>query len=317
MRGQVLRKLATSLVLLALCSVLIFVGLRLLPGDPTSILANNPQVTPSQRELVKQELGLDKSIPHQYLLWIAGVVTGDFGYTYYNPDFTTQELIVPRIFPTIELAVLAIVIALVLAVPLGVVAAMYPFGMLDRFVSGFAAAAIALPGFWVAILLIEVFAVRLGWFPTRGYVSPVEDPIRNLQSVFLPAVSLAIVLSGIVVRFLRASMLETVQAEFVRTAHGKGLLWRSVVLRHVFRNALLPTLTVVGLLVGSMLGGVVVTEYVFGWPGLGSLVLDAVGKRDYAVLQALLLLAAAAFILISHLVDLAAFALDPRLRSGV
>lgn len=314
MTGYLLRRLVTSVVLLFLCSIIIFVGLRVIPGDPLSIYGSTPGFTSDQLEEIRHELGLDRSIPQQYLSWIGGTMRGDFGRTYYNPNFTTNELIAERLIPTVELAFVSILLALLLAVPLGIASAMRPFSLFDRLVSGSATATIALPPFWAAILLIAIFSVRLDVLPTRGYVSIFDEPIENLRFITLPALALAIVLSGVILRFLRSSLLETLNAEFVRTAHGKGLLRRQVVLGHAFPNALLPTLTVVGVLVGSMVGGVVIIEFIFGWPGLGDLAMNAILKRDYAVLQALLLLAAAMFIVSSLVVDLVSFALDPRLR---
>lgn len=314
MKGYLLRRVVTSAVLLFLCSIIIFVGLRLIPGDPLSIYASTPGFTRLQLKEIRHELGLDRSIPQQYLSWIGGALRGDFGRTYYNPNFTTNALIAGRLGPTVELASVSLLFALLLAVPLGIASAMRPFSLFDRLVSGTATATIALPPFWGAILLIAVFSVWLDWLPTRGYVSIFDDPIENLRLITLPALALGLALSGVILRFLRSSLLETLNAEFVRTAYGKGLLRRKVVLVHAFPNALLPTLTVVGVLVGSMLGGVVIIEFIFGWPGLGDLAMNSILKRDYAVLQALLLLAAATFIVSSLVVDLVSFALDPRLH---
>jgi peptide/nickel transport system permease protein len=308
------RRAGVSIVMLTLASMLIFAALRIIPGDPTAARASRPGVTQEQLEQIRHELGLDRPIPEQYVRWLGGVLRGDFGTTYFS-DYSTTELISRRIFPTVELAAVSIVLALLIAVPLGILAAMRPHSLLDRLIAGYASAGMALPQFWLAILLISLFSVQLGWLPTRGYVSVFDDPVENLRLIVLPSLTMAIVISAPILRFLRASLLETISADFIRTAQGKGLLWRRVVLRHALPNGLLPSLTFTGLVVGTMLGGIVVIEWVFGWQGLGSLALESVFKRDYAVLQGVVLLAAAAFIVTTLVVDLITLFLDPRLRA--
>jgi peptide/nickel transport system permease protein len=308
------RRAGISVVMLTLASMLIFAALRIIPGDPTAARASRPGVTQEQLEQIRHELGLDRPIPEQYVRWLGGVLRGDFGTTYFS-DYSTTELISRRIFPTVELAAVSIVLALLIAVPLGILAAMRPHSLLDRLIAGYASAGMALPQFWLAILLISLFSVQLGWLPTRGYVSVFDDPLENLRLIVLPSLTMAIVISAPILRFLRASLLETISADFIRTAQGKGLLWRRVVLRHALPNGLIPSLTFAGLVVGTMLGGIVVIEWVFGWQGLGSLALESVFKRDYAVLQGVVLLAAAAFIVTTLVVDLITLFLDPRLRA--
>ena len=246
--------------------------------------------------------------------WAAGVLQGDFGKSYFN-DFSTTELIGQRILPTVELVLASIALALVIALPLGIIAGLKANSRVDRVVSAYASAGMAMPPFWLAILMIALFAIGLRWLPTRGYVSVFENPVENARLMLLPAITMAIVISAPLLRFLRASMIETLTADYVRTAQGKGLAWRRVVLRHAFPNAVLPTLTFIGLVVGSLFGGIVVIEWIFGWQGLGALALDSVFKRDYAVLQGVVLLAATAFYATTLAVDLLSFRLDPRLRA--
>jgi peptide/nickel transport system permease protein len=299
--------------MLLIASVVIFVLLRVIPGDPTAVRAARPGVSQAQIVQLRHQLGLDRSIVSQYLVWISGVLHGDFGESYFS-NFSTTELINARIGATFELALAATLVGLAIAVPAGILAALRPHSWIDRLLTGGAAAGMAVPPFCLAILLIFFFGIRLGWLPTRGYVSFGDDPLQNLRHLALPAVTTGVLVAAPVLRFLRVSLVDVSRSDFVRTAEGKGLRWRQAVLRHVLPNAVVPTLTFVGLVVGSLLGGIVVVEYVFGWPGLGALAVDSVGDRDYAVLQGVVLLASAAFIAASLVVDLLSFAIDPRLR---
>jgi len=302
--------------MLALTSILIFVTLRVIPGNPVITRYGATRgVDPKALEALMHQLGLDKSIPEQYIDWVGGVLRGDFGVSYFS-QFSVTTLIGQRLWPTLELAAVALVLALLVAVPAGIIAGMRPNSVIDRALSGFVTMGMALPPFVLGIVLVAIFAVRLNLLPAQGFVDFAEDPRKNLTLVLLPATTLAIVCAAPILRFLRASILETLQSPYIRTAEGKGLLWRQVVLRHALPNALVPTVTVIGLIVGNMLGGVVVIEYVFGWQGLGALAVDAVLKRDYAVLQSVVLLVAAIFIIANLVVDLLYGVIDPRLRVG-
>ncbi|MGV1047923.1 MAG: ABC transporter permease [Solirubrobacterales bacterium] len=310
----VLRRVAISVLLLLIASVVIFVILRVIPGDPTAARASRPGFTAAQMEEVRHQLGLDQSIVSQYFTWIGGVVHGDFGQSYFS-EFSTTELISERVGASFELAIAGTLIGLLIAIPAGVLISLRPHGWVDRVFTGGAAAGMAVPPFCLGILLVSLFAVEFGWFPTRGYVSLFSEPIENLRFLALPAITVGLLVAAPVLRFLRAAMLDVTRSDYVRTAEGKGLLWRQAVIKHVLPNAMLPTLTFVGLVVGSLLGGIVIVEYVFGWPGLGALAVDSVGKRDYAVLQGVVLFATAAFIVTSLVIDLLCFAIDPRLRA--
>ena len=316
MARYVLRRLGVSALMLALTSILIFVTLRVIPGNPVITRYGATRgVDPKALEALMHQLGLDKSIPEQYIDWVGGVLRGDFGVSYFS-QFSVTTLIGQRLWPTLELAAVALVLALLVAVPAGIIAGMRPNSLIDRGLSGFVTMGMALPPFVLGIVLVAIFAVRLNLLPAQGFVDFAEDPRKNLTLVLLPATTLAIVCAAPILRFLRASILETLQSPYIRTAEGKGLLWRQVVLRHALPNALVPTVTVIGLIVGNMLGGVVVIEYVFGWQGLGALAVDAVLKRDYAVLQSVVLLVAAIFIITNLVVDLLYGVIDPRLRVG-
>jgi peptide/nickel transport system permease protein len=314
MAFYVLRRIGVSLLMLWLTSVLLFVALRVIPGDPAFARSGRPGVSAEQLEQIRRDLGLDRSIPEQYARWAVGVLQGDFGKSYFN-DFSTAELISQRLLPTVELVVASVLLALLIALPLGILAGLRANSRADRVVSAYASAGMAMPPFWLGILIISLLAIQLRLLPTRGYVSVFDNPVENVRLMILPAITMAIVISAPLLRFLRASMIETLTTDYVRTARGKGLGWRRVVLRHAFPNAVLPTLTFVGLVVGSLFGGIVVIEWIFGWQGLGALALDSVLKRDYAVLQGVVLLAAAAFYATTLAVDLLTFALDPRLRA--
>lgn len=317
MLRYVLRRALMTVAMLVAASILIFVVLRVLPGDPTTTRLGS--ITGTSADTIarlQHELGLDRPMWAQYASWLGDVVTGDLGRSYFS-DEPVSRLMGGRIGPTAELTFVSLVLAVLFAIPLGIAAAVRPRGFLDRVVNGMSSLAMSAPAFLIAIVLIYVFAVKLRVVPTRGYVSPFEDPLENLRLIALPAITLGFVGSGPILRYLRASLAEACNAPYMRTAEGKGLLFGRAVVRHATPNALIPTLTVVGLEVGRMLGGVVIVEYIFGWPGLGTLIIDSVFKRDYAVLQAGVLFAAAAFIVVTLIVDLLYGVLDPRLRARI
>lgn len=302
--------------MLAAASLLIFIVLRWLPGDPVlTRLGSTPGVDAEMIRRLREEAGLEDPIMQQYLGWVGGVFRGDFGQSYFN-QYSVSELIWQRLPATLELTVLAIVAALVLAVPAAVLASLRPRGVVDRLLTAASTAGMALPQFLIAIVLIVVVSVKLQWLPARGYVPFWQSPAQNLELMILPSITLAIAAAPLLMRFLRESMIEALASPYIRTAEGKGAPRRTVVVSHALRNALIPGLTMLGLILGYTLGGVVIIEYVFGVPGLGSLAIDAVFKRDYAVLQSVVLLICAMFILTTLVVDVLYGVLDPRLRVG-
>lgn len=308
------RRLVTSVAMLFLASLVIFVVLRVLPGDPvTTLLGSVHGVDPHVLAQTRHSFGLDRPLLAQYWSWLSGAFTGDFGTSYFSQE-PVETLLGPRIWPTVELTLAALILALAFAVPAAILAAVRPRGVLDRVVTTIASLGMSVPAFLTAILLIFVFAVKLRVLPSSGYVSLFSDPVRNLRLIAMPAVTLAFSISAPILRFLRASFAEVSVAPYIRTAEGKGLLWPKVIRRHATPNAFIPTLTVIGVTVGQLLGGVVIVEYIFSWPGIGTLIVDSVSKRDYAVLQSAILLAATAFILITLLVDVLYGLLDPRLK---
>jgi peptide/nickel transport system permease protein len=312
----VLRRVAISILMLIATSVLIFVVLRLLPGDPViTRLGATAGSNPEAIERLRKDVGLDDSILHQYLAWVGGLLHGDFGRSYFS-QFSVTDLIGRRLAPTLELTFLAITLSLVIAVPAGVLCSLRPGGAFDRVTTTVSTAGMALPQFLLGILLIAVVAVELQWLPARGYVPFADDPVENLRLMILPCLTLAFAAAPLILRFVRAAMIEQLGASYIRTAEGKGVPRRRVVVVHALRNALVPGLTMVGMIVGYTLGGVVIIEYVFGVPGLGSLVVESVFKRDYAILQSVVLLLSAMFIFTTLLVDVLYGVLDPRLRPG-
>lgn len=307
-------RLATSGLLLVATSIFVFVTLRLLPGDPVlTRLGEQSTVSPEVIAKLRADLDLDQPIVVQYASWFGNALRGDFGLSYFS-QYPVSTMISSRIEPTLQLALLALVATVIISVPVAVLCAMRPRGIFDRIATFGTSLGMSMPQFLLGIVLVLVFSVWLGILPSRGFVSFAESPGQNLLHMILPATTLALVSAPILIRFLRTSMVEALGSSYVRTARGKGVSNTSVVTGHVLKNTLIPALTVVGVMVGNMLGGAVIIEYVFGFSGLGSLVIEAVSKRDYAIVQAVALLVSALFILTSLAVDLLYGVLDPRLR---
>jgi peptide/nickel transport system permease protein len=316
MGAYVLRRLGMSLALLVLSSVLIFLVLRVIPGDPTITLLGGQIKGVDHRALdsIRHSLGLDRSLPAQYVRWVGGIFQGDFGKSYFS-QFPVTTLVAQRIGATVELALAALLVGLLIAVPLATLSAIWRNRFFDWLLSGFTAVGLATPAFVTGIVLIVVVRLELHLLTTQGHVSFQAHPLESLKAVILPAITLGIAVAAPILRILQASLRDVASASFIRTAEGKGLVRRQVVLRHLLPNAAIPALTTVGVTIGALLGGAVVVEYVFARPGLGTLLVDSVFKRDYGVLQALVLLAAASFILTSLAVDVLYGVIDPRLRA--
>ena len=314
MLSYVLKRVMSSVIMLFIISVIIFVALRMLPGDPTTIaLAQGDGVSEEAIERMRSELGLDLPVLVQYGMWVSGFVVGDFGTSYFS-KYDVGLLIAQRLPATISLAV----VALLLAIVISLLAAILPLRLrsrwLERIVNAFTAFGLAAPTFVIGIILVLVFANAFRLLPSSGYVPLGDDLVQGLRYLILPAFTLSLAISPQLVRYLQGSIGEVRWATFVRTARGKGIGWGGTVDRHIMPNALLPALTSLGITVGSLLGGAVVVEAVFAWPGIGQLVVDAVNKRDYAVIQTVVLLAAAVFVFVTLLVDILYGVLDPRLR---
>jgi peptide/nickel transport system permease protein len=313
MRYLARRAVWTVLAVLGV-SVLIFFLVRLLPGNIVDIIAGTEgQLSKAQRAAVLQEFGLDQPLPIQYLRWIGNMLRGNFGWSFRTGQ-PVATLIASRLPITIELALLAVLSVAVVGIPLGVVASVSRSVRVRTLVQIVGVLGLSLPNFWIAILLIIGASTLFGWLPALIYVTPWSDPWVNLQQMFLPVLSLALGLSAVVVRMTRSSMLEVLGQDFIRVARAKGLATRVILLRHALRNALVPIVTVLGLQTGFLLGGVVITEQIFGLPGLGWTLLNGVYQRDYPVVQGTVMVFAVTFVMVNLLVDLLYTYLDPRIR---
>ena len=308
----VLRRLLATIPVLFLVSGGVFLLIHLTPGDPIDAMMAE-SVDATVKENLRRELGLDRPLYLQYVSWMGRVLQGDLGRSIRNRE-PVIENVGRRIRPSLQLAALAMTISLVIAVPVGVLSAARRNGPVDRAGTTFALFGICMPNFLLALLLIFLFGVTLRWLPISGYVDPLEEPWDGLRSLMLPAVTLGLALAAVVTRTLRASMLEALAEDYVRTARAKGLSEGAVIRSHVLKNALIPVVTVLGLQLGTLIGGAVITEYVFALPGVGRLVVDAVFARDYPLVQGVVLLIAVGFILSNLAVDLLYGWIDPRIR---
>jgi len=312
MHRFILSKLGGMLAVLAIVAVLVFVLTRAASGDPVSVLLGD-QATAEDIARVKKDYGLDKPLPVQFGYWLREVVQGNLGQSIFLQRPVTQALW-ERAEPTTLLALMALTIAAGIGIPCGIVSAVYRGRAVDQLFTGVAMLGASVPSFWLGIVLMQIFAVSLGWFPVSGYGAPQAPLLERLHALMLPAVVLGTLNSALIIRFTRASMLDVLGEDYVRTARSKGLPERSVVLKHALRNALVPIVTVLGLTVALLIGGAVVTETVFGLPGVGNLVVSAVLRRDYPVIQGALLVIAAIYVLINFSIDLLYAAVDPRVK---
>jgi peptide/nickel transport system permease protein len=308
----VLGRLLAIVPVLVLVTAGVFFLIHLTPGDPIDAMMAE-SADPGVKAALSRQLGLDQPIHVQYLRWMGGVLRGDLGRSIRNNQPVIED-VGRRIRPSVELALLAIVIALVVAFPLGILSAARRNTAVDGAGTTFALIGICMPNFLIALLLIFLFGVTLRWLPVSGYTDPLEDPINGLRSLTLPAITLGLALAAVITRTLRSSLLEALSEDYVRTARAKGLTERVVLSRHALKNGLIPVATVLGLQLGGLVGGAVITEYVFALPGVGRLVVDAVFARDYPLVQGVVLLIALAYIGTNLLVDLVYGLLDPRIR---
>lgn len=301
-----------GLVTLLLASVVVFAGVRALPGDPALALAGE-EATPETVAAIRDRLGLDGSLVEQYLRFLGSALTGDLGESTRTGTPVT-ELIAATLPVTAWLSLYAIVVAVVAGMAAGTLAAVYRGRGVDAAVSGLSLVSLSVPNFWLGLLAILYLAVGLGLFPASGYVAVTDDPLRAVWHLTLPALILGTGLAAIVMRQTRAAMVDTLTADFVRTARAKGVSRGAVVLRHALRNSLLVVLTIVGLQLGGLVSGAVVTERIFGLPGFGKLTLDSVFTRDYPVIQGVVLVVTLAYIVINLAVDVLYSVVDPRVR---
>ena len=312
MLEYLVKRLATLVPTLVFVSMLIFGLQQLLPGDPAKILAGEDQ-DPTVVAYLRAKLHLDEPLPVRYAHWVGGVARGDLGESVRTQQ-PVLDLIIQKLPVTIQLAVMAMGIALLIGIPSGIVSAIGRGTAWDYCANVFALWGLSTPNFWLGILMILLFSVQLGWLPASGYVSPFEDLRANLSAMIMPAFVLGNAIAAVLMRHTRSAMLQVLSADYVRTARAKGLNERTVVLKHALRNALTPIITLGALEFGTLLSGAVLTEQVFTIPGFGKLIVDSVFNRDYSVVQGVVLVTATAYMLLNLLADLAYFLVNPRMR---
>jgi peptide/nickel transport system permease protein len=314
MTGYILRRLVLLIPVLLVVAVVVFGLVHLTPGDPAAVILGD-SATPENIARLRDQLGLNDPLPVQFVHWFGNVLRLDFGESIFLGEPVTQALI-DRVEPTLLLTSYALTIQLVIGVPAGVAAAVRYNSLLDRGVTVIAISGSAIPTFFLGILLILIFAVRLRWLPSGGYVPLAEDPVAHVKSMILPAFALGFSAAGLLARLVRSSMLDVLREDYVRTAFAKGLPESIVVVRHALRNALIPALTVIGISVGALLGGAVVTETVFTIPGMGRLVVQSIARRDYPIIQGAIIAIAMTYVLVNLVVDVLYVYTDPRVRLG-
>ena len=311
MTAYIVRRLLLMVPVAFLVTIGVFMLIHLSPGDPALILLGEDR-TPQAIAQIHQQLGLDKPLYVQYLIWLGRLAHGDLG-----RSITTHEQVTGAIFDrlpaTLELGIVSLVWSLLVAIPLGTIAAVRRGSLVDQLATGLTVAGVSIPNFFIGIVLIFVLSVSLRLFPFGGYVPITEDPLESLRHVLLPAIALGTAGTAINMRFTRSSMIEVLNHDYIRTARAKGASWRRVVFVHALKNALIPVVTIVGLQIGGIIEGAVVTETVFTWPGVGRLAVESIFNRDYTVVQGIVLLAAFSYMFANLLVDLVYGWLDPRI----
>ena len=314
MRRYLLNRGWQSLVTLFLATVVVFLGVRALPGDPALALAGEDR-TPEALAAIRERYGLDQSLPVQFWHFVSNALHGDLG-TSIRTGASVTSMLRTALPVTLELSALAILLATFLGVGAGVVAAVRRGRPAEWVANGVALVGLSVPHFWLGLIAILYLSVATGLFPASGFVPFLEDPVDNLHHIILPVVILGTGLSAVIMRQTRSAMLDALSTDYVRTARAKGLRTRVVIGRHALRNSLIVVVTIVGLQLGGLISGAVVTEQIFGLPGFGKMTIDAVFQRDYPVIQAVVLVTATAYIAINFLVDLLYSLIDPRIRVG-
>ena len=314
MGRYLLRRALSSSIVLATSLILVFLSIRILPGDPVlARLGAATKVTPEALVAWREDAGLDRPLLAQLFSWLSDALRGDLGVSYIS-QFPVTQLIGERLPVTFELTFFIIVLSCIFALILAPLSILKPGGILDRFISTMTSIGLSIPGFVVGIIFILIFSLTLQWLPSLGFVPIKENIGQNLQLMIMPSITGALTATPYLVRYLRASMLEIKQSSFIRTAEGKGLSDSRIMFRHILPNSLVPTLTMLGLIVGYTLSGVIIIEYMFGLPGIGSLAIEGAFKRDYAIIQGVSLVIISLFILTTLCFDILCGLVDPRLR---
>lgn len=312
MLRYLVQRLLAMVAVMFIVATTVFVIIRVTPGDPAAVMLG-ADATPADIASLRVKWGLDQPLPVQYGVWFGQLVRGDLGQSIFLNE-PVLKAIADRAEPTTFLTLFSISIALAIGLPVGILSAVKRGSRLDQTVLALTMFAASVPSFWLGLVLMDVFAVRLHWFPVSGYGGPGAGFFDRIYHLVLPAVVLGVVSSALITRFTRASMLDVLGEDYIRTARSKGLAERKVIIKHALRNALVPILTVVGLTVALLVSGAVVTETVFGLPGVASLVVSAVLRRDYPVIQGALLVIAAVYVLVNLAIDLICPLIDPRIR---
>ncbi len=312
MYQYILRRMIQMVFVIILFSVIVFTVLRLIPGDPATAQLGLEAGDQAYNEL-RSEMGLDQPIFIQYLSWARKVLQGDFGISW-SSEKSAVSLIKKRLPASIWLTLSAMTIALIISIPAGIISGIKPNSWIAQIVTFFSLIGIALPSFWLGLMLILTFSVFNRWLPPSGYVSPFIDPIMGFKYLILPSLTLGIEIAAPLTRFIRSGMLDVMNSEYIRTARAKGLTEFLVISRHALRNAMLSVVTILGVFIGYLLGGSIITESVFNYPGVGTLLLQAIQQRDYGVIQGIILFISLIFMFINLMVDISYAILDPRIR---
>jgi peptide/nickel transport system permease protein len=312
MYQYILRRMIQMVFVIILFSVIVFTVLRLIPGDPATAQLGLEAGDQAYNEL-RSEMGLDQPIFIQYLSWARKVLQGDFGISW-SSEKSAVSLIKRRLPASIWLTLSAMTIALIISIPAGIISGIKPNSWIAQIVTFFSLIGIALPSFWLGLMLILTFSVFNRWLPPSGYVSPFIDPIMGFKYLILPSLTLGIEIAAPLTRFIRSGMLDVMNSEYIRTARAKGLTEFIVISRHALRNAMLSVVTILGVFIGYLLGGSIITESVFNYPGVGTLLLQAIQQRDYGVIQGIILFISLIFMFINLMVDISYAILDPRIR---
>lgn len=307
-----LKRIFSLIPVLFVVSVVIFALIHLTPGEPASVILG-PEATPEQVQELRKQLGLDRPIHEQYFSWVQGVFKGDLGTSYFMREPVTKS-IMDHLRPTLSLAALGLTISLIIAIPIGIVAANRRGTLTDQTVMGFSLLGMSIPSFLLGLLLILLFGVKLGVLPVAGY-QPLSSGLWNhLKYLIMPAISLGSIQAALIARMTRTSMLEVLNMNYIKTARSKGVRDRKIVFKHALRNAFLPILTVIGSTLGTLITGAVVTETIFNIPGIGQLIINSVERRDYAVIQGVVLFITLIYVVLNLIIDLLYGLIDPRVR---
>jgi peptide/nickel transport system permease protein len=314
MAAYILRRLIMLVPVILIVGIVVFLLIHITPGDPAAVILGD-SATPETIANLRKQLGLNDPLPVQFVRWFGGVLHLDFGDSIFIGDPVTSALL-DRAQPTILLTIYALLVQIMIGIPAGVISAIKHNSIFDRILTVIAISGAAIPTFFLGILLILLFAVRLNWLPSGGYVPLTEDPAAHFKGMLMPAFALGFSSAGLLARLVRSSMLDVLREDYVRTAMANGLPMRQVVTRHALRNALIPALTVIGTSLGALLGGAVVTETVFTIPGMGRLVVQSIARRDYPVIQGAIMCIAMTYVIVNLIVDLLYVYVDPRVRLG-